>query len=158
MWLAATGDVEAAIRVVAHAADQHQGLRMPLEHARAYLLLGRLYRRVRQKQAAAAALDEALRIFEQLGNPLWAARARDEHARVNVRPGHGTELTPTEQRIAELAANGLSNREIASAVYVSTKTVESILTRVYRKLGVRSRAMLSRRMREAVSRDETVGD
>jgi DNA-binding NarL/FixJ family response regulator len=158
MWLAATGDVEAAVRVVAQAADAHQGLRMPLEHARTQLLLGQLHRRLRQKQAAAAALDQAMRTFEQLDNPLWAARVHAERARVNVSPGHGANLTPTEQRVAELAAEGLSNREIAAAVYVSAKTVESVLTRVYRKLGVRSRAMLGRRMRELVPSDETLDD
>ncbi|HZN84348.1 MAG TPA: AAA family ATPase [Mycobacterium sp.] len=156
MWLAASGDVEAAVRVVAQAADAHRGLRMPLEHARTQLLLGQLYRRLRQKQAAAAALDQALRTFEQLDNPLWAARVHAERARVNVRPGHGVDLTPSEQRVAELAAEGLSNREIAAAVYVSAKTVESVLTRVYRKLGVRSRAMLGRRMLELAPRDETL--
>jgi ATP/maltotriose-dependent transcriptional regulator MalT len=154
MWLAATGAVETAARVVTEAAEAHQELRMPLEHARAQLLMGQLYRRLRQKQAAAAALDNALRTFEQLGNPLWAARVHAESARVNVRPGHGAELTPSEQRVAELAAEGLSNREIAAAVYVSTKTVESVLTRVYRKLGVRSRATLARRMLELTPRDD----
>jgi ATP/maltotriose-dependent transcriptional regulator MalT len=154
MWLAATGDVEAAVHVVAAAVEAHQGLQMPLEHARAQLLLGQLYRRLRQKQTAAAALDKALRIFEQLENPLWAARVHAERARVNVRPGHGADLTPSEQRVAELAAEGLSNREIAAAVYVSTKTVESVLTRVYRKLGVRSRAMLGRRMLELSPGDQ----
>jgi DNA-binding CsgD family transcriptional regulator len=120
---------------------------MPFEHGRLHLLLGQLHRRLRQKQAAADALEKALQIFEQLGNPLWSARVQTERARVTVRQGHGAELTPTEQRVAELAADGLSNREIATAIYISIKTVESTLTRVYRKLGVRSRAMLSRRLR-----------
>jgi DNA-binding CsgD family transcriptional regulator len=154
MWLAATGGVEAGARVVTEAAEAHQGLPMPLEHARTQLLLGQLYRRLRQKQAAATALDHALRIFERLGNPLWAARVHTERARVNVRPGHGPDLTPSEQRVAELAAEGMSNREIAAAVYISTKTVESVLTRVYRKLGVRSRAMLGRRMLELAPGDD----
>lgn len=148
MWLAATGDVEEALRLVAYAADEHRALRMPLEHARTQLLLGQLHRRLRQKQAAAAALNQAALIFNQLDNPLWAARVHAEQARVNVRPGHGGDLTPTEQRVAELAADGLSNREIAAAVYISVKTVESMLTRVYRKLGVRSRAMLGRRLND----------
>ncbi|UUO01553.1 LuxR C-terminal-related transcriptional regulator [Mycolicibacterium novocastrense] len=156
MWLAATGDVEAAVRVVAAAAEKHSELPMPLEHARTQLLLGQLYRRMRQKQTAAAALERALRIVEQLGNPLWAARIRAEQARVVARTGQDGELTPTEQRVAELAADGMSNREIAAAVYVSVKTVESVLTRVYRKLDVRSRAMLSRRMRSAP--DDEAGD
>ena len=157
LWLAARGELEAALDSVSNAAEQHRGLQMPLEHGRLHLLRGQLHRRLRQKQAAADALVEASEIFEQLGNPLWSARVNAERARGSVRPGHGAGLTPTEQRVAELAAEGLSNREIATAIYISVKTVESTLTRIYRKLGVRSRAMLGRRLLESVPRDEPPG-
>lgn len=82
---------------------------------------------------------------------------RAEHV-AGTSTGHGTGLTPTEQRIAELAADGLSNREIATAVFISVKTVESTLTRVYRKLGVRSPAMLGRRLLHSGPRDPASGD
>src|SRR5581483_2774388 len=90
-----------------------------------------------------AALGEALEAFERLGMPLWAARAREELARIGGRTP-GDALTTTERRVAELAARGSSNKEIAAALFVTVKTVEATLSRVYRKLGVRSRAALGR--------------
>jgi DNA-binding CsgD family transcriptional regulator len=77
----------------------------------------------------------------RLGAPLWAARAREGLARIGGRTA-GSGLTPTERRIAELAAQGSSNKEIAAALFVTVKTVEATLSRVYRKLGIRSRAAL----------------
>lgn len=146
MWLAAHGDVDAAFEAVQQALDEHRRLPMPLERARTQLLLGQLHRRRRQKQLAAAAFEEALETFEQLDSPHWAARVRAELARTNVSRGPKVDLTPTERRVAELAADGLSNRDIAAATHISTKTVEANLSRVYRKLGVRSRVELGRRM------------
>jgi DNA-binding NarL/FixJ family response regulator len=146
MWLTATGDVDAALQVVQQALGEHQRLPMPLEHARTLLLLGQLLRRRRQKQAAATALEHALSIFDHLESPLWVARARAELARINVHRDRDGDLTPTERLAAKLAADGLSNRDVAAAMYVSLKTVEAHLSRVYRKLGIRSRAELARRM------------
>ena len=83
-----------------------------------------------------------------MGSPLWAERARAELARTNVAPGGGLELTPSEQRVAELAASGMTNRDIAATLFVSAKTVEANLTQIYRKLGIRSRAELGRLMGE----------
>jgi DNA-binding CsgD family transcriptional regulator len=154
MWLAATGDVDAALEAVQQAVHEHQRLPMPLEYARTQLLLGQLHRRRRQKHVAAAALIEALRTFEQLESPMWAARVRAELARTNVSQGRTVDLTPTEHRVAELAADGLSNREIAAAANISVKTVEANLSRVYRKLGVRSRAEVGRRMDQLAPRDD----
>ena len=92
-------------------------------------------------------LREALQTFEELGTPLWANRVRGELARTQVGPSsRATELTSSEQRVAELAASGMSNREIAAALFISLKTVEVNLYRVYRKLDVRSRTQLSRRL------------
>jgi DNA-binding NarL/FixJ family response regulator len=90
-------------------------------------------------------LREALSTFEELGTPLWAERARAELARVNVAT-HGAELTPSERRVAELAASGMTNRDVAAALFISPKTVEANLSRVYQKLGIRSRAELGRRI------------
>ena len=76
---------------------------------------------------------------------MWADRARAELARIPHRVA-ATGLTPTEERIARLAVTGLTNREIADRTFLSPKTVEVNLTRIYRKLGVRSRAVLASRL------------
>src|SRR5207302_10977841 len=99
----------------------------------------------KEKRLARELLGEALRTFEALETPVWAQRARTELARIPVRQ-RPNELTPTEQRIAELAAAGLTNRQIAERSFVSPKTVEANLARAYRKLGIRSRAELGRLM------------
>jgi DNA-binding CsgD family transcriptional regulator/sugar phosphate isomerase/epimerase len=148
MWLAARGDVAAAERVAQQAMTEHQRLPMPFERARSQLLLGQLQRRQRKKDAAAATLQEALRAFEGMGTPLWAEHARAELARTKVSPARDPGLTPTEQRVAELAASGMTNREVAAALFISPKTVEHNLGRVYRKLGIHSRAELGQWLRQ----------
>jgi DNA-binding NarL/FixJ family response regulator len=144
MWLAAMGDVHAAMRSVTAAMAEHDRLPMPLERARTQLVLGQLQRRQRSTQLAAATFRDALGEFERLGASLWAARARTELEHTTARKDVPT---PTERRIAELAASGMTNREIAATLFVSLKTVEANLTQVYRKLGVRSRAELAARYR-----------
>jgi DNA-binding NarL/FixJ family response regulator len=146
MMLAAHGDVEAAEIAVRQAMAEHARLPMPFERARTLLLLGQLQRRQRQKQGAAATLGEALRVFQELGTPLWAERVSAELERTNVSPVRGLGLTPSERRVAELAASGLTTRDVAAKLFVSTKTVEANLSQVYRKLGIRSRAELGRLM------------
>jgi len=144
MWMAATGDVEGAVLMAEQAMREHERLPMPFERARTQLLLGQLQRRQRLKETAAATLHEALSTFEDLGAPLWAGRARAELARTNVSPKGDHMLTPSEQRVAELAASGMTNRDVAAALFISPKTVESNLARIYRKLGINSRAELGR--------------
>lgn len=86
-------------------------------------------------------------MFDTLGAPLWAQRARAEMERTAAASRERTTvLTPSEQRVAELAASGMANRDIAAALFVSAKTVEANLTQIYRKLGIRSRAELGRIM------------
>jgi DNA-binding CsgD family transcriptional regulator len=119
---------------------------MPIERGRTLLVLGQIQRRRRRKQAAAVALHEAARIFGEVGTPLWVGRAEDELERVNVSPVASTELTPTERRVAQLAGNGMTNRQVADALFISPKTVEANLTRVYSKLNIHSRAELGQRM------------
>jgi DNA-binding NarL/FixJ family response regulator len=145
LW-AADGDVDAAENALRQAMAEHERLPMPFERARTQLLLGQLLRRKRQKQAAAAALSDAMGVFQELGTPLWAERARAELERTKVSPARDLELTPSEQRVAELAASGMTNRDVAAKLFVSTKTVEANLTQIYRKLGIRSRAELGRVM------------
>ena len=87
----------------------------------------------------------------ELGSSGWADEARAELARVGARrPQPSGELTPAERRVAELAGDGLANKEIARTLFVTVKTVEGHLSHVYAKLGVRSRAQLARRLSGAV--------
>jgi DNA-binding CsgD family transcriptional regulator len=121
----------------------HQRVEMPFERARTLLTAGQTYRRFKQRGRARGLLEEALSVFEQVGAPMWAAKAQIELARVG-RPGSDRDaLTETERQLAELAASGLSNRQVAEHAFVSVKTVEANLTRVYRKLGVKSRVALA---------------
>jgi DNA-binding CsgD family transcriptional regulator len=129
--------------LVACARGRFGSLEMPIERARTLLVIGRLHRRRRQKRLARVALEEAVCLFEAAGATLWEVRAGEEVARVGTRRAPTT-LTPTEARIAQLAAEGLTNREIADRAYVSPKTVEANLGRTYRKLGISSRAQLAR--------------
>ena len=146
MVLAARGSLDAALDCARTAMAAHDRVPMPFERARTQLLLGQLQRRQKAKEAASATLAEALVCFEAMGAQLWVERVRHELARTNVRRSAAAQLSPTEQRVAELAATGMTNRDIASALFISPKTVESNLSRVYRKLGIRSRAELGRRI------------
>jgi DNA-binding CsgD family transcriptional regulator len=142
MLQAEQGDVAGAITTAELALTEHQRLPMPFEQARTQLLLGRLQRRQRHRAAAAASLQEALQTFERLGATVWVEHAKAEQARGVSGRRRGQGLTATEERVAELAASGMTNRDIAGALFVSSKTVEVNLSRIYRKLGIRSRAEL----------------
>jgi DNA-binding CsgD family transcriptional regulator len=136
----AIADHRAALRAFAAAGQ-------PLEVARTLLALGTAQRRAKQRGAARETLQTALAAFTDLQAALWAERAEAEIARLGGRrAADRDELTETERRIAELAAEGRANKEIAAALFVSERTVESNLTRAYRKLGVRSRTELARRL------------
>jgi DNA-binding NarL/FixJ family response regulator len=94
---------------------------------------------------ARSSLQAGLKTFTELGAHVWVARAQAEIGRLGGRRARERdELTPTERRVAELAADGRSNREIAAELFVAERTVEANLTRIYRKLGVRSRTQLAR--------------
>ena len=151
MWWAAKGDLDEATRAITTAVTEHDRLPMPLERARTLLLLGQLQRRQRLKQAAADTFGEALREFEGMGATLWTARAHEELERTKVVSARTAVLTPTEQRIAELATSGMTNREVAATLFVSLKTVEANLTQIYRKLGIRSRAQLALKLKSGQS-------
>jgi DNA-binding NarL/FixJ family response regulator len=96
-------------------------------------------------------MAQARSAFAALRNPLWLARVEAEERRLGGRRGTSDELTPTEERVAELAGQGLRNAEIAAQLYVTPKTVEATLSRVYRKLGVRSRTELAGHLAAASS-------
>src|SRR5262249_915806 len=107
-----------------------------LEHARALAELGATLRRTRQRAAARAPLRHALQIATQLRAAPLAQRARDELRATGAHPRRAAidgidGLTPTERRIAELAAGGMSNRAIATTLVVTAKTVEWHLSRIY---------------------------
>ncbi len=144
---AAAGDLDAAQASLDRALELHGTLDMPFEHARTLLCAGELRRRRKEKRLARIALEQAVAELDSLGAPLWAARARAELARVVARRA-AQGLTATEERIAALAAEGLTNRAIAEQAFVSVSTVEANLKRVYRKLGISSRARLARALDE----------
>ncbi len=145
---AARGDLDGALARLQQSLAQHQRVSMPFEEARTLLVLGTTRRRARMKRPAREALEHATAIFDQLGARLWAARTRAELARIGGRPAATGQLTPTEGRIAALVAEGRSNKEVATALFITPKTVGTQLTRIYRKLGVHSRTELARRLSE----------
>jgi DNA-binding CsgD family transcriptional regulator len=122
--------------------------RLPLEQARAWHALGVAERRRRRRAAARVAFQQALALFEGAGALGWAARTRRELGPVDPapagRPAAG--LTSIERRIARLVAAGSTNHQVATALSLSEKTVESYLTRIYRKLRLRSRVELAARL------------
>jgi DNA-binding CsgD family transcriptional regulator len=120
---------------------------VPFDRARTLLAAGTLARRLREHARARAELARALAAFTELGAPVWIERTRLELARIpGRRAARGDDLTEAESRIAELVAAGRSNKEVAAALFLSVKTVEVTLTRVYGKVGVRSRAELAHRL------------
>jgi DNA-binding CsgD family transcriptional regulator len=144
--LAASGQVDDGIVSLEEALRLQRARPVPLERARTLLALGELQRRSRQRRTARETLRSALATFEELGAALWAERTSEEIARIGGRAPSPAELTPAEQRVAELVAEGKSNKEVAAELVVSVRTVESALTSIYRKLGVRSRTEMARRI------------
>ena len=139
---AARGDLDGAGKALGEANAHHDRVTVPFDMARTLLVAGQLSRRRGERRVARDELERARATFQQLGAPLWEARAQAELRRIPVRRGAPTEMTPTEQSVADLAASGRTNREVAKELFISPKTVEVNLARVYRKLGVTSRAQL----------------
>lgn len=142
--LAARGDYVRAWESFEGALVHHARAHDPFQHARTLLALGVTQRRAKQRRAARQTLEQALEIFERLGAPLWAARCRDELARIGGRTSSAGELTEGERRVVEAVVSGRRNREVAADLFLSEHTVETVLSRAYRKLGVRSRTELTR--------------
>jgi len=151
-WLAhclmATGPDRGLDQAYAEACSRTDEAGDPLLAARTRLVYAERVRRARRRRDAAAAAQEALARFDEIGARLWRTRAERELAAL----GHQAppppssllgQLTPQERQIAELAATGAPTREIAAAVFLSPKTVEHHLTRVYRTVGVRSKSELA---------------
>ena len=140
---AALGDVEDAQRLLERAVVLHTSAAHPFGRCRALLALGVVQRRAHQKQASREAIGQARDGFETLGARRWAAKAGAELGRIGGRTRERG-LTAAERRVAELVAQGRTNREVAAALFLSERTVESHLTHAYAKLGVRSRTELAR--------------
>ena len=146
MILAADGDLAASLAALERAVTVHERLPQPFDLARTLLVLGVTQRRARQRRAARETLQRALAVLEDLGSVLWAEKARSELSHIGGRAATRDDLTPSERRIAELVAEGKTNKEVAAILVLADRTVESALTRIYRKLEVRSRTELARKL------------
>jgi DNA-binding CsgD family transcriptional regulator len=146
LLLAARGELVGAQAGFERALAEHARTQDPFQHGRTLLAQGATQRRAKQRGAARLALEQALAIFERVGAPLWAEKARSEMARIGGRTSSRGELTEAERRIATLVAEGRTNREVAAALFITEHTVEGALTRAYRKLGIRSRTELAHKL------------
>jgi DNA-binding CsgD family transcriptional regulator len=147
---AARGEVAAAAAAADAAVERCAGLELTVEVARTLLVAGGIARRSKRKRRARELLERAVRLFTDVGCPVLRARAVAELERVSG----GTEqapLTATEWQVASLSASGLTNREVATRLGISPKTVESNLSRTYRKLAIHSRAELGSRLGPAAA-------
>jgi len=142
----ARGDLSGASAAAHKALAEADGVELRLEVARTLLVAGQIERRRRSKRAAKELLGQALEIFERAGARLWAEKTRGELEQVGLRRTGPDQLTEAERRVAELAASGLTNREVAAKLFMSPKTVEANLARAYRKLDIHSRAELGARL------------
>jgi DNA-binding NarL/FixJ family response regulator len=147
---ASVGDFDTSLAAFERALAEHDRSRLPFDRARTLLAYGSARRRAKQKAPARQMLELGLAEFERLGARVYAARTRDELGRISGRSPSGGVLTPTEQRIAQLVAEGRSNKEVAAAMFVTAKTVETNLSRIYAKLGIHSRTELARRLAEGI--------
>ena len=143
---AADDDLQEAEALLAAAADRSRELGLPFEHGRSLLALGTVRRRLQQKLAARETLEEARLVLDRLGARIWTARAEAELRRIGGRRNPaGSALSETEAQIAALVSSGHTNSEVAVALQISRKTVEWNLSKIYRKVGVRSRTELAAR-------------
>jgi len=143
---AAEGRVEDALLLFEDALVEHESSQNPFERGRTLLALGVRLRRSKRRSEARERLTAALDVFDHLGAALWSERAAAELARIPGRTKASAELTETERRVAELVADGLSNKEVAAKLFVTVRTVEANLTKVYAKLGIHSRTELASRL------------
>ena len=140
------GRLEEAQARLAEAQTEFRRLDARWELGQTLLAQGSVLRRLGRRRDAGTLLDEAIAIFDALGAAPSAARARDELRRARPRQRHDDTLTAAETQVAALVAQGLTNREIAAQQFTTIATVEAHLTRIYSKLGVRSRTDLARRV------------
>jgi len=142
----ANGGRDAAEAAFTQAVELTEPLDRPFELAHARLALGQFLRRERRRRSAADLMLSARETFEQLGAAPAVARCDRELGASGLRPYRREDvgaLTPQEITVAELVASGHSNREVATDLQLSVKTVEVHLTRIYAKLGISSRGQLA---------------
>ncbi|MFD9358404.1 AAA family ATPase [Streptomyces sp. NPDC060031] len=147
LCLSARGEAEPAVGLLQATERRFAELQLPLERARTLLALARVERRRRRRAPARDALRAAAEAFAQAGAHPWAELARDPSPAEAGSPHALAALTEAETRLALLVADGASNQEAAAKLFVSVKTVEARLTRIYQKLDVRSRAQLATTLR-----------
>jgi DNA-binding CsgD family transcriptional regulator len=140
---AQAGETESALRALEESLEWHSRVELPLDRGRTLLALGATQRRLKRRREARATLEEALGAFEGIGAALWAERARAELKRISGRAATPGELTPAEERVAALVAEGKTNREVAAALFLSERTVEGHLAHIFGKLGVRNRRQIA---------------
>jgi DNA-binding CsgD family transcriptional regulator len=140
---AARGEPDDAIQWFDRSLDALHATSMPFERARSLLGRGQVLLRAGQRRLARTDLEEARTTFAGLGAKAWTKRAEAELARLGGRGSSRWELTPSERSVAQLAALGNTNREIADRLVLSVRTVESHLASAYRKLNIRSRVQLA---------------
>ncbi|NJC72034.1 AAA family ATPase [Planosporangium thailandense] len=139
----ARGDLAGAGAAAEAAVRAHADLPMPFEQARTLLVHGQVLRRRKEKRAAGEALTRAGEMFQRLGANRWHDRVVAELQSLGLRRSSPDQLTPAERRVASLVATGHTNDEVAAALFLSRRTVEAHLSRIYRKVGVRSRTELA---------------
>jgi DNA-binding CsgD family transcriptional regulator len=159
---AAEGNLEDATRLAAEAVDTYRRLGGRFHEALGLLVSGEVHRRARRRARAREAFSTAAALFTGLGAELWAAQAREQLERLSSARHDRAGLTPTQTEVADLAIEGLTNRQIADRLFMSIHTVEAHLSAVYRTLGIGSRRDLPRALgnAEAPIRDTagSVGD
>jgi DNA-binding CsgD family transcriptional regulator len=150
---AARADVDGSLAQLERAGALHEAAGDPFGRARAMLALGTVRRRARRRTAAREALTVALAGFAACGAASWAAKARAELGSIGGRT-RVEGLTPAEGRIATLVSEGRTNREVAATLFLTERTVATALTRIYGKLGVRSRTELALALSRTRQEDE----
>jgi ATP/maltotriose-dependent transcriptional regulator MalT len=141
------GDLDAAAGLARSAVAAHEASPLRVEVARSLLVLGRIERRRKARKHARAALTRARDLAANIAHrPLLAEIERELPRTAGTRSSNA--LTATEQRVAELIAQGATNRDAATALFVSVRTVETHLATIYRKLGIHRRVELTRRLSE----------
>jgi DNA-binding NarL/FixJ family response regulator len=143
LLLGSEQDHSAAASAFREAIDIFTRAALPWEACRAQLALGVALRRGRARAEARSLLADAARTFDEMAAPGWADEARQEAARVSGRAKAEGDLTPIEERIADLVTTGMSNKQVAAELVLAPKTVESHLSHIYAKTGVRSRTELA---------------
>jgi DNA-binding NarL/FixJ family response regulator len=139
------GDLEAAADAARAAVTAHGSSPLRPELARSLLVLGRIERRRKARRQSREALRRARELAAEMGHRPLLAEIERELPRVAAERS-GTQLTATERRVADLIAAGATNKDAAAALFVSVRTIETHVASVYRKLGVHTRAELTRRI------------